>query len=531
MVLATAAVLEKVDTVDGVKSALEKSPEEQYLDDLRQFFRMVDRAVASRDYTLMHRPVRAISHLRHRTTAKALVTVINGFYQRPEDRDRYLAFLGDLVDLAAEASTPSTTGKSKHKTGTVTTNNVADSFFKGSLKDNLSASGAPGSPKQFIAELDVYVHLLVLIFLIDKDRIEQALVCADDLMAKIARYNRRTVDPLAARFYYYYTVVYEKAGKLSEIRRVLLERFRSATLRMDDEGQAYILNALLRSYFKDHLISQADKLVSRITYPENAHNSQMARYHYYLGRIKAVRLQYSEAFQHLSQAARKAPTEGALGFQQTVSKWLITVQLLLGEIPPRSLFLTPALKDSLWPYYLVTYAVRSGSLVKFNSVLEQHEPQFRRDETYSLLVRLRHNVIKAGIRSVNLAYSRISIADIQQKLTLDTTEDAKYILAKMINERAIEAELMPDENILVSQEKTNVYDTREPFVAFDRRIKFCMQLRNQCLRAMRYPAHGQDEASKRASKLDDKRREEEEFAQELAENGDDEGDDYYEDFF
>ena len=46
--------------------------------------------------------------------------------------------------------------------------------------------------------------------------------------------------------------------------------------------------------------------------------------------------------------------------------------------------------------------------------------------------RLRHNVIKAGVRMINLSYSRISLTDIAQKLQLDSPEDAEFIVAKVI---------------------------------------------------------------------------------------------------
>ena len=38
------------------------------------------------------------------------------------------------------------------------------------------------------------------------------------------------------------------------------------------------------------------------------------------------------------EALRKAPQGGVVGFKITVSKWIVIVQLLKGEIPPRSTF-------------------------------------------------------------------------------------------------------------------------------------------------------------------------------------------------
>ena len=106
------------------------------------------------------------------------------------------------------------------------------------------------------------------------------------------------------------------------------------------------------------------------------------------------------------QAIRKAPQHSAIGFKQTAHKFVVVVQLLLGEIPDRATFRDPILKKSLFPYLQLTQVVRNGDLVQFNEVLERYGAQFQAERTYSLIVRLRHNVIKTGIRMVSLSYSR-----------------------------------------------------------------------------------------------------------------------------
>lgn len=45
---------------------------------------------------------------------------------------------------------------------------------------------------------------------------------------------------------------------------------------------------------------------------------------------------------------------------------------------------------------------------------------------------MRHNVIRAGIKMISQAYSRISFEDICAKLHLDNKEDAEYVVAKVI---------------------------------------------------------------------------------------------------
>jgi len=125
-------------------------------------------------------------------------------------------------------------------------------------------------------------------------------------------------------------------------------------LRHDDETQASLINRLLRNYVHYSLYDQADKLVSKTTFPASAANPQLARFHYYLGRIKAVQLNYSEAHTNLQQAIRRAPpAKTAPGFYQAVHKLSIVVELLMGEIPERSLFRHPILERALIAYFEV----------------------------------------------------------------------------------------------------------------------------------------------------------------------------------
>ena len=48
-------------------------------------------------------------------------------------------------------------------------------------------------------------------------------------------------------------------------------------------------------------------------------------------------------------------------------------------------------------------------------------------------------MIKAGIRRISVAYSRISLKDICLKLQLESEQDAEYIVAKAIRDGVIDA--------------------------------------------------------------------------------------------
>ncbi len=59
-------------------------------------------------------------------------------------------------------------------------------------------------------------------------------------------------------------------------------------------------------------------------------------YRYYMGKVQALQLEYADAYRRLSWAARKAPQDAAPSFNLVVTKLTILVQLLMGEIPERS---------------------------------------------------------------------------------------------------------------------------------------------------------------------------------------------------
>jgi hypothetical protein len=67
------------------------------------------------------------------------------------------------------------------------------------------------------------------------------------------------------------------------------------------------------------------------------------------------------------------------------------------------------MRTPLAPYFELTCAVRSGDLAQFRAVSEKFAAAFRADRTTNLITRLQYNVIRTGLRRINLAYSRISL--------------------------------------------------------------------------------------------------------------------------
>ena len=139
-----------------------------------------------------------------------------------------------------------------------------------------------------------------------------------------------------------------------------------------------------------------------------------------------------------------------LAFQ--VLKHSIVVQMLMGEIPEKSVFRQKGTQQKLKPYFELVHSVRSGELSTYQQTVAKHEALFKKDKTLNLILRfvpvfapcptysfllnfalyrMRNNVIKTGLRKINLSYSRISLQDICTKLKLDSVDDAEFIVAKV----------------------------------------------------------------------------------------------------
>ncbi|KAG5178532.1 proteasome regulatory subunit C-terminal-domain-containing protein [Tribonema minus] len=382
-------------------------------------------------------------------------------------------------------------------------------------------------------EVETYVCMLVLAVVLRSGGETGALLpLANALLARVTSFNRRTLDHLASKVLFYCSLAHERAGRASDMRAPLLALHRTCCLRHDEIGQATALNLLLRQMLSQNLLDQAYKLASKTNFPETCSNNQFCRYLYYMGRIGALQLDYTDAHAKLTQCARKAPANTALAFRTAVQRLTVIVQLLLGEVPERAVFNAAGMRAALAPYLQLTQAVRLGDLVEFNAAVQQNKATFQADRTYTLIQRLAHNVVKAGLRKVNVAYSRIALADVRAKVRLDSDAGAEFICARAIRDGVIDASIEPVEKgagggaarCLRSREQGDLYATDEPQRAFHRRVAFCLDVHNGAVRAMRYPedAYKRDlERAKRKGALEDKT--EEELAKEIAEDMDEDG--------
>ncbi|KAJ9649021.1 26S proteasome non-ATPase regulatory subunit [Coniosporium apollinis] len=465
------------DTMEGVVSTTQEQPEAQNddtktVDDILSNFGLLERAVAEFDARFTLRALRSISSLRKRLSQSVLCQAIASTYPPNSPTARTLFQATGVDDATLQTLLSQAEQKARED--------------KHNSRDS----------KEVVPEIDIYVGILIQVYLYDNKHHQAGAEFSSRLVDRIRELNRRTLDSLAAKAYFYFALFHEaldpkppsRQSPVTSIRGKLLAALRSSVLRKDQDTQAAVLTLLLRNYISTADITQADLLVAQTQFPTTAPNNQVARYLYYLGRIRAVQLSYTEAQAHLTSATRKAPSSAvAAGFYQSSTKFLVVVELLMGDIPDRAVFSQPRLERALEPYFRLVQAVRVGDLHAFQQVVQTHSKTFHQDGTYTLILRLRQNVIKTGIRMLSLSYSRISLRDICIRLGLDTEESAEYIVAKAIRDGVIEATIDSEKGYMETKKAGDVYATREPAEAFHERIRACLTIHDECVKAMRYP--------------------------------------------
>ncbi|SBT40555.1 26S proteasome non-ATPase regulatory subunit 3 [Plasmodium ovale wallikeri] len=395
-----------------------------------------------------------------------------------------------------------------------------------------------------IDEIEVFFYIMILLYVLDKKYYNESMNLSNLIINRINKLNKRSLDYINAKVYFYYSWIHELGGNLSGIRQDLLIIYRNACLHRDIMTQTVVLNLILRNYIKHNLYDLAVKFISKTSFPDNlSSNAQYARYLYYIGKILAIQLAYSESHSKLTQAIRKAPqnTQSAKGFKLEATKMEIIVELLMGDIPDRSLFSNKIMRNKLIPYKHVVSAVRNGDINKFSKVMYDYKKLFIRDGVYLLIKRIHHNVIKTALRIINLSYSRISIvssttdlhvltvahptylrsfptlqSDIGKKIGVESPLDIVGITAKAIHDGVIEATIDYENQYVESKSNCDVYITGDPMKAFHKRIAFCLQLYSDAIKAMQYPDENEKKENEEAKER--KMRQQEELAQ--AEEGD-----------
>jgi len=466
------------------------------------------------------RALRQLAQARSNVTASDLVALIEGSLSPEAPLAAPLA--AAMRDAAARAPSPLAAAAAN---GDAEMNEGA---AKAEGADgNAGGKEAPPPPPTALPEAEALIALAVVARLVDEGRPDLALPLARAAVDRIISLNRRSLDLTGARLVSHLSLCHERTGTAPALRSSLLGWHRTATLRHDEPGRDCLLNLVLRNYLgtREFALAEAFRLQTEAAAVSGARDRaegaasaassggaarsgpQQCRHLHYLGRLRAVQLDYSGARDCLQQALRKAPA-GAKGFRASTTQWLTVVQLLLGVVPDRADLVGDGsgsgtseveTEGPLVPYLELTRAVREGDLSAFAAVIAARREAFEADGTELLALRLRANVIRSGLRRIVKAYSRISVADVAERLGLcanaatassDVLLSAEHVIAKTIYDGAVDAALERDPvtgiSVLTSADPEEAYEGFNPQAALHERVAFCLDLHNEAARALRY---------------------------------------------
>lgn len=344
---------------------------------------------------------------------------------------------------------------------------------------------------------EVFAWLLALLVQHDSEELLINSELTRLILQRTIAFNMRELDPLLARILSRHVSASSSSSDQSQVHNDVMTALRTCQLRHDKESMCTAHNCLARIYTGTRQWDMLDHLLTNSSFPADfASHNQLARHYYYAARLAAVQLDYANARDLVEQALRKAPADGAAGFKTACNKLLVVVQLLTGEIPRLSLFRNP----SLWHYYRLSKAVRAGDLPGFQGLLQTNSSAFQQDGTDGLVLRLHQNVLKAGLRRIAIAYSRISIGDICNTLGLASEQDCIQVVMKAIRDGVIHGRI-EQQQVFVSLNRMT-QSQAPPADAFQTRIAACQALIQEAVKAMRFPSDSNNPGSNKDSTAD-----------------------------
>ncbi|KAH0792413.1 26S proteasome regulatory subunit S3 [Histomonas meleagridis] len=280
----------------------------------------------------------------------------------------------------------------------------------------------------------------------------------------------RQYDRLYSKIYFFYSITSENPLEL------LLSAYRRSCDSHLHQTQSTIVNCLLKYYISTGGYSLALSFLKHCSFPNDASPSQLGRYHYFVGHLKAVALEYAESQHHLQLSLRRLPQNRYSDpFRSLVVRHLVVVMMLQGQVPTRSMLLDH-------PIYLdLARSILKGDVISFQEVVKN--PQFEIDGLEPLVQRLRSSVILAGLTMISHCYSRITFSDIADMLHIGSAEDACGFCAKAAADGIIDAVIDLKSGCLISMNSKD--DINVGFSdRINKDIQDCFSIREDAQRIM-----------------------------------------------
>lgn len=345
----------------------------------------------------------------------------------------------------------------------------------------------------------IYAKTLIFIFFMQRKQYNYAELLGNQLISMIESYNKWNLDHLWGYIFYNYARVGEKLGKQAEIRPKLFSLYKLSSNNQNESSQAVLLNLILRNFIYTNNFMSAKDFINNTLFPESKQNNEFIKYLYYTAKIKATQQEYIDAYARVAQSLRKAPEKGVLGFKLAAQKLAIVTEMLMGDIPSRTIFSTGPLKPFLFPYYEQVNSLVKGNISQFENVRNKHHDIFKKDGLIILINRLYQNVIRAGLKKINSSYNQISFDDVKVKQGLAGSSDNMnwmlsgkdidigLVIAKALKDKVITGEINSEARILIIKDNKDIYSTSEPQINCQKRINYCLNIHDAAVKALQYP--------------------------------------------
>lgn len=165
-----------------------KDPDLLTLEDLRQQVSLIEKSVQMKDSRFVSRVLRALPATRKKLNSSVLTALVNGYFTtQSSDKGKMLEYVSQTMET-----------------------DVKPPAFQ--------PRSAKASTQPLLPEVSTYIKLLVLIYLIDTKENEKAVAWATSIVESLSTLNRRSLDSLQAKCYFYYARAHELVGQLESIR-------------------------------------------------------------------------------------------------------------------------------------------------------------------------------------------------------------------------------------------------------------------------------------------------------------------------
>lgn len=367
--------------------------------------------------------------------------------------------------------------------------------------------------------IPTFLSLLALITLIDCGISIDGLplpLLGDDVMGNKQYSPSPLLDAFYAKHLHFTFLPKNQQNSLNDSRgkqllTTLKAHLQSLALMHMYQTYTVILLQILRDhslngewFLAQNLLTLTKGLTNTEKYKKRVPSSLQARLHYY----KSLTLAHhgdrnEEARSEVIMAMRLSPHgKLSVGFEQHLQRLSLVIDLLLMDIPPRSIFRLPKMEKMLISggYLDLCRAVRIGDYPAYKQLLIDKAAIFSSDSMTVLVGLLERSVLASGLKRITKAYGRIRLYDVCSKLSLSSLESCLEMIKSSIEDGGLpnchieneSSSTLLDDICLVVEEEPLQYGTSEPTKAFIQRITLLTELSKHCQVSMQYPEEDEE---------------------------------------